>query len=277
MNRFAYAALGGSLFALTAGAALGQTTVFDDTDVAETRNESLQEAIEEDFERDAVVFGNEARELGFNGSFALRASASSGNTDTVDAGIGANFNWYDGVNGVGVQLNYSYSEDGGTVTEESLVYDFEYNRDFRRDLFGFAKIQGSFDEFSSYETDTFVGFGVGYRVFDTPTTQWSVQAGPGYRFAELDDASFDDLDEGAFSVSSDYYQLIAEGVALTNDTDVIWSESDTVVFNDLGVNVALNSALALRTSLVTEYHSDPLPGREDTDNTYGVSLVYSFD
>ena len=60
-------------------------------------------------------------------------------------------------------------------------------------------------------------------------------------------------------------------------TDIIGSDSDTVVYNGLGVNVAMTDTLALRTSLVTEYRTDPAAGRVDTDNNFGVSLVYNFN
>ncbi|ROU02345.1 DUF481 domain-containing protein [Histidinibacterium lentulum] len=258
-------------------AATAQETVFTGTDVVEERNEALREDIAEDFERDTQI-GNEGRQLGFSGSLALRASASNGNTESTDIGIGANYSWFDGTNGFGLQLSYRYGEDEGVTVEESLLYDLEYTRDFNPRFFAFAKLQGSVDEFSSYETDTFVGVGLGYRVISTPDVQWSVQAGPGYRVAELDDVIDRDFEESALSVSSNYSARITEGVVFSNDTDVIASDSDTVVFNDLGINYAIGTdGLALRTSVQTEYHTDPVPGREDTDNTFGLSLVYSFD
>jgi putative salt-induced outer membrane protein len=86
-----------------------------------------------------------------------------------------------------------------------------------------------------------------------------------------------DLNEGALSLSSNYSNQINETLAITNDTDIIGSESDTVVYNDLGFNVSMTETLALRTSLVTEYHTDPAPGKDDTDNALGVSLVYNFN
>lgn len=248
---------------------------FTGVDDVDDRIEALGEDIEEDFERDIDRFGNEGRELGFTGSMALRGTASSGNSENVDLGIGANFGYFDGINGYELQLSYAYGEDEDEVTEESLIYEFEYTRDFTTDFYGFAKLQGTVDEFSNYENDTFVGFGAGYRVFNTPTTQWSLQAGPGYRVASLED--FDDFNEAALSVSSNFYRRLTDNAFLTNDTDVIGSETDTVVLNDLGVTVAMNDQLALRTSLQTEWHSEPFPGAEDTDNTLGVSLVYSFD
>ena len=273
-HRLLVAGAFGSLLATTAAA---QDTVFTGTDAADDRIEDLEDEIEEDFERDSRI-GNEGAELGFSGSVALRAAATSGNTETADVGIGARLGYYDGLNGYDLQLSYDYGEADDDVTEESLLYDFEYTRDFTPRVFGYATLQGTVDEFSNYESDTFVGFGVGYRVYDTRQTRWTLQAGPGYRIADLDDLnSADDFEEAAISVESQYYQMINENVFLTNDTDVVWSETDTAVLNDLGVTVSMNDRLALRTSLLTEWHSDPFEGADDTDNRLGVSLVYSFD
>ncbi|WGW04968.1 DUF481 domain-containing protein [Tropicibacter oceani] len=261
---------------LSASAASAQGLVGGDS-VAADRNEQLIEDIEDDAERELDRFGNENRPQGFTGSAALRAIGSSGNTDSVDVGIGTDLNYVWGQNGIELQLNYAYGEDDGKKTEESLFYGLEYTRDFTPTVFGFGKVQGSVDAFSDFQTDTFASFGVGYRVYNDQTKQWSLQAGPGYRFAELEDITRADISEGAFGVSSDYAHKLSETVFLTNDTDVIWSESDTALYNDLALSVAVSKSLALRTSVLTEYHSEVAKGTKNTDNTFGVSLVYSFN
>ena len=263
--------------ATTLASSVSAQDVFLNSDIAEDRNEDLLEAIEDDAERDLDRLGNEGRPQGFTGSVALRGTASSGNTDSADLGIGSDLNYVWGPNGIELQLSYTYGEDDGTKNEESLFYGLEYTRDFNPRLFGFAKLQGSIDEFSSFESDTFLILGAGYRIFNEANRQWSVQAGPGYRFAELSDVTSADISEAAFGISSDYAQDLNENMFLTNDTDIIGSESDTVVFNDLALSVRMADGLALRTSVLTEYHSDPEPGFKDTDNTFGLSLVYSFN
>jgi len=263
--------------ALIASSASAQNLIGRDT-VAGDRNEDLIEAIEDDAERELDRFGNEGRPEGFTGSVALRGIIQSGNTDTTNIGIGSDMNYVFGPNGVELQLNYAYSDDDETDAEESLFYGLEYTRDFTPQVFGFAKLQGSADNATDaqFETDTFLSFGAGYRIFNDADRQWSVQAGPGYRFAELNDVTEGDLDEGAFGVSSDYAHKLTDTVFFTNDTDIIASESDTVVFNDLALSVAMTDTLALRTSVLTEFHTEP-GDAEDTDNTFGVSLVYSFN
>ncbi len=262
--------------ALSATSVSAQNLIGRDS-VAADLNEDLLESIEDDAERDLDRFGNEGRPEGFTGSVALRGIASSGNTDSVDVGIGSDMNYVWGPNGIQLQLNYAYGEDDDVKTEESLYYDLEYSRDFNPVFFGYAKVQGTVDEFSEYETDTFASLGVGYRILNEPDIQWSVQAGPGYRFSELSDVSRGDISEEALGLSSDYSHKLNETVFLTNDTDVIWASSDTVVYNDLALNVAMTNTLALRTSILTEHHSDVAPGVNHFDNTYGVSIVYTFN
>ncbi len=266
-----------AVLALSAGSVFAQTastTVQDNID-------DLNEDIADDFDTTPDAFGNEGRPLGFSGDMALQANATAGNTDTANVGIGANLGFYDGRNGYDLALSYTYTEEDGEETENQLLYDAEYTRDFANpDFYFFTKLQGRIDSFevdaTPFETsDNFLGFGVGYRIFNTPTTQWSVQAGPGYRVAQLE--NLEDFEEGALSVSSNYYQLFNSQTAFTVETDIIASESDTVVFNDMGVNVNVTDTLALRTSLVTEYHTDPDDGLDDTDHTAGVSLIYSFN
>lgn len=259
--------------ALSVSAASAQN-VFTGTDEAKTRNEDLAEAIKDDAERDLDRFGNENRPQGWTGSFALRATATSGNTDSVDVGAGANIGYVDGPNGYELQLNYSLGKDNGVVTEKSMFYGFEYDRDINANLFGFAKVQGSVDEFSTFDTDTFANVGVGYRIVNTPDTQWSLQAGPGYRFAKFS-ITAPDVSEAGFGASSNFYQKLSATTALTNDTDLISSSTDTLVTNDLALSVSMSDTLALRTSVLTEYHSDPLPGFKNTDNTFGVSVVFT--
>ncbi|WP_413717989.1 YdiY family protein [Silicimonas sp. MF1-12-2] len=277
MNIPLRAFLGAAAIATSLATVASAQTVFTGTNVAADRNEDLLEAIEDDAERDLDRFGNEGRPQGFAGSVALRGIASSGNTDSVDVGIGSDLGYVWGPNGIELQLSYTYGEDDGVKNDESLFYGLEYTRDFNPKVFGFAKVQGSVDKFSAFDSDTFVSFGAGYRVFNEADRQWSVQAGPGYRFAELSDITSGDISEGAFGVSSDYAQKLTDTVFLTNDTDIITSSSDTVVYNDLAVSVSMTDSLALRSSILTEYHTDPTPGFKSTDNTFGLSLVYSFN
>lgn len=266
-----------SVIGLSAHMAAAQNTVFVNVDAAEDAYDDLIEQIEEDAERDIEPFGNVGRPLGFDGSMALRGTLTDGNSDTRDLGIGANLGYYDGLNGFTMLLNYAYGEDDGVEEQNRLLYGLEYTRDINDRWYGYAKLQGSNDESedASFTNDTFAGFGLGYKLIERPDVTWQMAFGPGYRWATTSDGL--EIEEEALSLTSNYTARLSDTMLGTLDTSVIYSESDMVVFNDIGVNFSMSNALALRTSLATEYHTDPAPGKTDIDNTFGISLVYSFN
>ncbi|MGR3492143.1 MAG: DUF481 domain-containing protein [Shimia sp.] len=266
-----------TVLSFIAGASFAQTTtVFTGVDAAEDRVEAIEESVQDDFDRsDRDAFGNQGRALGFYGSVSGTATATSGNTDTVNVGIGSRFGFFDGLNGYDVTLSYTYGEANDTTDANSFLGSFDYTRNLSERLYGFGQVRYAYDEFASFEQDAFVGFGLGYRVVNDGRQTFDLQAGPGYRF--LEDANGNDVDEAAFIVEANYLNQFADNLFLTNDTEVLYSDTNTTVTNDLGFNVSLNDGLALRTSLLTEYNTDPLPGLESTDNTLGLSVVYSFN
>lgn len=269
-----FAAAAASAMALPA---VAQSTTFDNQDAAADAVDAVEEAVEDDFNRsfDRGTFGNQGRAVGWYGSLSGTANATSGNSDTSTVGIGTKFGFFDGTNGHDVRLSYSFGEENGETSTNSGVFGYDYTRNLNSDLFAYGKLTSVYDEFGAYERDTFIGAGVGYRVVDDGQTLWTVQAGPGYRVAE--DANGVEYEETAASLTSKASFRLSDTTFMTNDTDVLWSESNTLVTNDLGVNVKMSDALALRTSLLTKFNSEPVAGYDDIDNSLGMSVVYSFN
>ncbi len=265
---------------LTATSAVAQTTTFDNVGAAADSVDDLQEAILEDQDRDLTRFGTEGREIGEYGSIALRYTSTSNNGDTSnDLGVGLRYGTFDGVNGIDFTAAYVFSEDNGTITDNRLLAGADYRRNLSDTLFAYGQLDTVIDRLADnpgdFTNDTFVGAGLGYRIFNTRTAQWSVQAGPGYRYAEV--VGSDDITEVAASVSSNLFYSLSDTVFLTNDTNVIYSESSTVIGNDLAVNVALTDTLALRTSYATRFNDATDSKFSDGQNTLGVSVVYNFN
>ncbi|WP_107496649.1 DUF481 domain-containing protein [Thalassobius sp. I31.1] len=247
-------------------------------DAATDAVEAIETNINDDYERgyDADRFGNSRRPLGWRGSVAASMNATSGNSDTTDLGIGSRFgygteNWdHD------FTLSYNYSEKEGTRSANTFLGAYDASRYFNERFYGYGKLRYANDEFGAFEEDGFVGFGVGYRLIDNDNFHWRVQGGPGYRITQAQGAD-NSVREGAALLGSRMYWSLNDNVTLTNDTDVLSSSADTLVSNDLGVNVSLSGPLSLRTSVRTDYHTDPAAGQASTSNTFGVSLVYKFN
>lgn len=268
-------ALLGILGAVSASPALAQNTAFSGQDAAANQVEAVEEKIADAAERDVPAFGNSGRKLGWSGALSATANATSGNTDTLDVGIGARMGYFDGTNGHRFNLAMTYGETDDVATQNDTYLSYDYTREFGKNLYGYGQAQASFSEFGAYEQDMFLGAGLGYRAINNARTNWAIQTGPGFRKAET--AAGKEIEEFAWGAGSYFSTKLTDSVSLYNDTTALWSESDLFATNELGLSVAMSRSLALRTSLTTKYHSDPEPGFKDVDNALGVSVVYSFN
>jgi putative salt-induced outer membrane protein len=262
-----------------ASAAAAQTSTFDNQGAAADAVDDLQEAIDDDA-RDIGRIGNAGREIGSYGSVALRYTATTNDGDkSNDLGAGLRYGWFDGVNGFDMNLSYAYSEDNGTQSDNLLLAGFDYRRDLNASLFAYAQADIAIDKLTTtpdeYTQDIFVGAGIGYRIYDTAALQWSVQAGPGWRRADV--VGGEQVSEAAASVSSNLFFSLTDTTYVTNDTDVIYSDFATTVSNDLALNVSLTDSLLLRTSYATRYNDLTDTSFSDAENTLGLSVVYNFN
>jgi len=280
MKRAAFIIASAAIAGFAGTAAKAQATAFDNQNAAADAVENLEEQIRDDRDRDLDRFGNSGRRLGSYGSLSARATATGDDdNDTVDLGVGLRFGNYDGLNGYDVTLNYNYGEADDEETKNNLLAGFDYRRDLSSNLFAFGKLDvvfdGLADEPGEFESDTFVGAGIGYRIYNDAQTQWSVQAGPGFRAAEVIDE--DDVSEAAASLSSNYFRSLSDVSYVTNDTDVIYSETGTQVSNELALSMSMTQALTLRPSLTTQFNDASDDDFGDARNTLGVSVVYNFN
>ena len=242
--------------------------------------------------QDTDRFGPNGVAQGFKGSFALTASAASGNSDTGDlAGAGRlTYGIGDWSHLIGFAIEYG--ESNGVKNKEKFFATYEASRYFSEQfyMFGLGRYQydGTLINGSGVaiggvapggvlpgsETDAFLGFGPGYRVINTPDQTWRVQAGPGARYFKGANGVSDT--EVGFIVSSRYFYGITDTVSFTNDTDILGSDANTIFSNDAGINFKVSNSLSTRISYRTDYNTDPTGGAVSTDNTLGVSLVMGF-
>lgn len=282
------AALSVPAYAQTEIAAGADATGLGDIDRAIT---DVQDDVEDDFARsgDAYRFGPADRRQGLSGSMSLSYSGSTGNSENQDLLIGgrvsyAQNNWQQTI---GMLIEFTETDAGEKDDEKvSVIYDAQYYLNDRLYIFGLGRfvIDGT-AEGNDLRRDGLIAVGPGYRIINTETTAWRVQAGVGYRYAQsgYQRDGFDEFgnaidssdSEVGYIVSSRLYHRFNENIFITNNTDYLDSGGDIpfVITNEFGVNFAMTDALATRVSYTTEYMED----REiRTDNKLGVSIVYGF-
>ena len=263
-------------FVLAASTAFAQGELLGTTALND-RLDDIETAAADDLARaeDAARFGNPEFRPGLSGSASLSYTGTSGNTDTQDFSLGTRLRFAKGnwVQTLGMALDFS--EAAGTKTKHDVfgVYDANYyfNDNFYGFVLGRVQNDGLATTAAETATDAFVGVGPGYRILNSPSTAWRVQAGVGASY--LKDGVGADTTEVGYIVSSRFYHKFTDTVSLTNDTDALSSDTALRVNNDFGVNFKVTDAISTRLSYLSEFNDSRAI---KTDNTVGLSLVFGF-
>lgn len=276
MNR-SIATAGAVALGLTLSTAASAQTTLTGIEDIDDRIEDLEQDARDELARgeDAARFGNPEFRTGLSGSASLAYSGKNGNNETEDLTATARLRYAQGrtVQTFGAMLQFSETEDGRTQEDAFGIYDFNYYFDDRLYGFALARVEsnGLAETADETRTDGFLGFGPGYRVVNRPDMTWRVQAGVGMSY--LEDGLGDSDTEPGYIASSRFFYRINETMFVSNDTDVLKSDSALRVNNDLGLNFRMTDALSTRISYLTEYNDSRAI---ETDNTVGVALVFSF-
>lgn len=229
-------------------------------------------------------------ELGWSGEASLSGSATTGNTQTTDVGVALNIahtgeRWehnakllYD----FGTSEVETLDADTGEVIDESqertkdrLFLSYGVDRTITEALFVYGQSSFERDEFSGFETRTFVGVGLGVDILARAKTTWSVRGGPGWRRDEFADEE-GDASSAAFSLASDFDHQFNDAVSFANDTTVVAAEETTQISNIAALTATMTDKLSGRVSYEVRHDTDPQPGFESTDTLTRASLVRSF-
>lgn len=265
-----------ALVLASGGAAFAQTTLTG-TEALNDRIDDIDESVADDMARseDAARFGNPEFRPGLSGSASLGYSGKTGNNDSQELSLGARLRYASGdfVQTIGMALDYAEAASVSTKEDVFMVYDANYyfNDQFYAFVLGRVETDGLADAADEVSTDAFVGVGPGWRVINQPNVTWRLQAGLGVSY--LEDGLGNGDTEGAAIASSRLFYGFNPNFFVTNDTDILKSDSALRVNNDLGLNYRMTDTFSTRVSYLTEYNDSRAI---QSDNKLGVSLVMGF-
>jgi len=150
-------------------------------------------------------------------------------------------------------------------------------RDFTDRLYAYANADYFQDDFGAFETGYFVGTGLGYKLIQPEPLAWDLSAGLGYRSQKSQGPLSITENELALRARSDIDYQFNDAVSLYNDTELLYSASDTYIWNEVGLTAQLMGNLAARASFRVDNHSTVPLGREKTDTITRIGVVYTID
>lgn len=222
---------------------------------------------------------------GLSGETSLSGSATSGNTESADVGLGLKLRHESESLRHIFASRYDYGSADGEESKNRFTSSYELNWLLNHRLYGFGRGAYENDRFDGYAYRALAGGGLGYEILQGESRTWSVQGGPAYRLDEVE-AAFDDMGgllapaerqtSVALNLGSRFESQLNDAVSITNETDVTASADTTTYFNSAALTAELMGSVSARFSFDVLHDTSAPIGTEKTDTTTRASLVYSF-
>jgi putative salt-induced outer membrane protein len=179
-----------------------------------------------------------------------------------------------------------YGESAEAVTASR--WDARWQTDWKmtEKSFWFGSIRYEDDNFSGFAYQATATTGAGYVFYDTPGTQLRVQIGAGYRrlqsellIKDDDDVVIDRIrgDTSADLVGNSqvkYEHSFNDSTKVLNALLLETGQDNTLVSNDLSLQVKMNASLALAVGFSIRNNSNPPVTLQKTDTLTTMNLVY---
>jgi len=167
----------------------------------------------------------------------------------------------------------NYGNDGTDTTAQRWELRGQSDYKFTDRAYAFGAGRYEDDRFSAYDYQASLAAGLGYKIIDSERTKFWVQGGPGYRFAELRDTG-ESEDGLIFRGDLGFDHQLTETTKIVERFLIETGSDNTYLQNDLGLEVAINGALALRLGYQVRHNTEVPAGTEKTDTLATVGLIY---
>lgn len=241
-----------------------------------------------------LVFGNAiADEVNpWEASAELGVVSASGNTETtsLQAKLDVKQNldkWTNSYVLTGLMNKSEVENDDGSTSNEKTAekyfgsvksaYDFGRESDY---LFLFASHAD--DKFGSYRRYTTVSLGYGSRLIERETVQLDAEIGPGYVTGEkvFEDPILPDYlvtEEGSMlRVAGVFAWQITINAEFKQSISVESAEDNRRTLSETSLSTKISEVMQMKAAFSLASDSKVAPGKEKTDTTTSITLVYKF-
>jgi putative salt-induced outer membrane protein len=174
---------------------------------------------------------------------------------------------------VGFSILRTTNDDVTSADRWELRGESQYKLTERSYVFGALRYEE--DQFTDYEYQGTASAGYGYKFIDTERTKLDGKIGVGYRQSELR-VTGETEDDAILRGAVDFEHQLTETTKVVDKFLVEAGSDNTYLQNILGIEVKINSALALGLSYEVRHNTDVQPGTDKTDQVLTANLVFGF-
>jgi putative salt-induced outer membrane protein len=213
---------------------------------------------------------------------------SHGNADAESINGNVDMVRHDGAWKNEVYVGGLYGKSSGVVSAERWEARTQSNYTFSDDIFAFGGLRFEHDLFDGFQYQASVTAGVGDKFINTDDTKLTGQIGAGYRrlrpelitknsvgvvtLRELQDAS----GEAIGTAGVDFSHSLTKTTVLTDKFLVEAGSSNTMLHDEIAVNVKMSDRLALSVGYGITDNTHPPGTTKKLDTVATVNLVSSF-
>ena len=217
----------------------------------------------------------EAPVTGWKGQGELGLTLSRGNADSQSLVGKLNVGYEDALwkNAFGAAFLHGESDDVESARRYEAFATSGRRLGAKSYLFGSLRTER--DHFASYEYQWTGAAGYGYEAIKDATTHLTLEIGAGYRWSKLQGVRVHENE----AIARGYLDFGHKLTASTSFYETLLVEAgkdNTFAKNDLGLQVAMTDALALKAGLEVRHNTDVLAGVKKTDTLTTVNVVYGF-
>jgi len=216
--------------------------------------------------------------VGWSGEASLSGSKTTGNTDTTDIGGALHLEKAGTVWKHKFDTTYDLGSSSGVDNKNRWTVGYQLDRQLNDRLYVYGNANYFTDDFGPFKNGTFIGAGLGFEVLQSDAAKWAVETGAGYRSQKTRTVgNIFPTRQNEFAVrgGSRFSYQFNESVSFFNNSEVIWSDSDTYLWNDAGITAQVAGNLSTRFNFRVDYHSDVPTGIKNTDTITRIALVYT--
>jgi len=226
----------------------------------------------------------------WRGLVGMAFSTTSGNTSTTSLLLNADAARATAGDKVSLGGNYHRaqgSDDAGerVATADKASAFGQYDRNFAPAWFGFGRLAFDNDRLIGLSLRSTLAAGVGYRVVDTESDTFTLQAGMGYtseRYSSLQ--TIDGRSDDTFStthalLAEESAHKLSESVSFKQRLEVNPAVAGTrrvLVKFDAHLAVALSASLSLKVGLIDTYNTRPPEGDRSNDMSLFTGVNWGF-
>lgn len=167
-----------------------------------------------------------------------------------------------------------YQETANIVTRNQYRLSAEPNYKFSRRAYLFGLGQYEKDRFQGFVSRTSLSGGLGYTVLARKGAKFNVKAGPAWRRTVGTDGISESIIAGL--ASFDLKLKLTQSLDYSQEASVYTDSRGSTFYTLAAIDSRLIGRLKARLSYLLQHETAPEPGRNGTDATSRLTLVYGF-